>query len=355
MTAKTAFVKWALVSTLVSSILIVAQVAGVGGLVGLLHVDDASALRPVVERELGRVPLVAGGGHDSQIFYAIGLDLGGQEIPELLDHAGYRYRRILAPAIASLGGVLDGHALLLGMILLTVAASAVAAGAVAASARVLDLSDWLALAVVLNPGVWLSIRLLTSDVLALALMSLGLLAVLTGSRLTVFAFVLSGLSKDVYLTTPAGLAVGDPRRQWKTFVVPAVLLVVWMSWVTFAIGDGFTARGNLGLPGAGLIQASSNWPNMSVGDLFYLVFAIAAVTAAMVLGAARRSWLRWSLLGWGLLGLISSAWVWDFGNNAARAYAPIAVLVALSFGRPEERGMAAGSPTEQHLGESGLT
>jgi hypothetical protein len=41
-----------------------------------------------------------------------------------------------------------------------------------------------------------------------------------------------------------------------------------------------------------------------------------------------------------VLGVVSSDWVWDFGNNAARAFAPIVVLLALSVA---QTGTDAGS------------
>jgi hypothetical protein len=322
----------------VAAILVFAQANRVGGMAGLLQVGETSNLRPLIESELGTVPLAPGPGHDGQIFYAIGLDLRGETVPDLLDHGGYRYRRILEPAVASGLGLMDGEALLVSMVVLTIVSAGVAAGATAASARVMGMSEWLALAVLLNPGVWLGVRLLTSDALALATMSLGLLAILVGSRWALLAFSASGLAKDVFLVTPLGLAVTAPRRWWRVFAVPAVVLLIWMTWVHLRIGNGFSARGNIAPPLVGLIDAAGNWPSLSGEEVFYLGFALVTVAGGLVLGVTRRSWLRWSLLGWVVLALVSSSWVWDFGNNAARSFAPIVILVALSFGSPPPSG-----------------
>jgi hypothetical protein len=38
-------------------------------------------------------------------------------------------------------------------------------------------------------------------------------------------------------------------------------------------------------------------------------------------------------VAWTALAIVSSNWVWDFGNNVARAFAPIMVLCALSICR----------------------
>ena len=80
-----------------------------GGIEGLLQVGETSDVRPLIESQLGEVPLAPGSGHDGQIYYAIGLDLDGDEVGPLLDHAAYRYRRILYPLVASGFGLFDGN------------------------------------------------------------------------------------------------------------------------------------------------------------------------------------------------------------------------------------------------------
>ena len=318
--------------------LIVAQASAVGGYAGLLQVGEQSAMRPVVESEIGEVPLAPHSGHDGQISYGIGLDLLGKEIPEVLDHGAYRYRRILYPAVASMFGLLDGELLLGGMIVLTVISAAVAAGLSASIGTRLGWTDWVGLAVLLNPGVWLSVRLLTSDTMALALMLLGLHLVLAGRRwAAVLAFSGSGLAKDAYLITPGGLAISPDRRRWALVLIPAAVLAMWMTWLTYTMGEGFSGRGNITLPFAGFLDAFPTWATFDVAELFYLVFALASVAAGLVYGLAVKGWLRWSILGWSIVGVISSDWVWDLGNNAARVFAPIVVLIAL--GEATRRGI----------------
>ena len=328
MTPKSAFIKWSLIGTVVAGILIAGQVTELGGAAGLLQVGETSSLRPMIEEQLGDIPLTEFGGHDGQIFYAMGLDLDGDQISDVLDHGAFRYRRILYPFLASLGGLLDGYPLLYGMITIAVLSMGLAAGSIAAIAAKFDRSDWLALVVVLNPGMWLSIRLLTSDALAKATMALGLLAVVSGWRVTAGLFAVSTLSKDVYLITPAGLMADRATRRWSWALVPAVALAVWATVLTITMGEGFTGRGNLDWPFAGPITASDNWGALDGGELLYLGFALLSVAVGLGYGLVRRSWLRWPILGWSLLAIISSNWVWDFGNNAARAFAPIVLLVA---------------------------
>ena len=336
MSAKSTFSKWAVLGALAAGILIWAQAGALGGLEGMLQVGETSDLRPLVEDQLGAIPLAPGPGHDGQIYYAIGLDLDGNEVGPLLDHAAYRYRRVLYPALASGFGLLEGRALLIGMILITIVSTAAASGATAVVATRIGLKDWFALAVLLNPGVWLSIRLLTSDTLALALMMLGLLAL--GGRVALPAgmFALSTLAKDVYLVTPLGLGISRDRRRWWIAGVSVIALLAWMTWLTITMGDGFTGRGNLALPLMGIVAGAANWQALDVEEMVYLGFGLLSVAAGIAIGVFRSTWLRWPILGWTALALISSNWVWDFGNNAARAFAPLAVLIALSFGRPSD-------------------
>jgi hypothetical protein len=329
------------IGAIASAILLWAQSQAVGGIEGLLQVGETSDVRPLIEAQLGEVPLAPGPGHDGQIYYAIGLDLSGDEVGPLLDHAGYRYRRILYPLVASGLGILDGQALLIGMIVVTIVATAVAAGATAAVATRVGLSEWAALAVLLNPGIWLSVRLLTSDTVALAFMMLGLLAL--GSRIAVPAasFALSTLAKDVFVVTPIGLAVGRDRKRWAIAGISLLVLLAWMTWLTITLGDGFTGRGNVSLPFVGIADGTANWSNLDVEELIYLGFGLLTVLVGLIIGITRRSWLRWPVLGWTALALISSNWVWDFGNNAARAFAPLAVLIVLSFGHEADQAIAA--------------
>ena len=341
MSARSAFIRWAVIGAVASAILLWAQSEAVGGIEGLLQVGETSDVRPLIQSQLGDVPLAPGPGHDGQIYYAIGLDLSGDEVGPLLDHAGYRYRRILYPLLASGLGLLEGTALLIGMIVVTIASTAVAAGATAAVATRVGISEWAALAVLLNPGVWLSVRLLTSDTLALALMMGGLMALGASLALPAAGLALSTLAKDVFVVTPIGLAVGRDRKRWLLGGFSLLVLLVWMTWLTVTLGDGFTGRGNVALPFVGLADGSANWPNLDLEELVYLGFGLVTVLTGLVVGIGRRTWLRWPILGWTGLALISSNWVWDFGNNAARAFAPLAVLIVLSFGREAAQATAA--------------
>lgn len=288
-------------------------------------------MAPLIEAEVGQLPLAPGKGHDTQIYYAIAMDLGGDHMPDLFDHGPYRYRRILYPAVASVFGLVDGEALLFAMVAITLISAATATGLTAAIATDRGSSDWWALAVLLNPGVWLSVRLMTADIMALSLMLLALYWFLRDRKwAAAIIFAMSGLTKEIYLLTPGSLAISRDRKRWSLILVPVAALIAWATWLSFTMGNAFTGRGNIGLPIVGMIEAFPVWQTFDTPDLFYLFSALAMVAVGLAHSVFIKSWLRWPILAWSALGVISSSWVWDIGNNAARVFAPIVVLVALA-------------------------
>ena len=330
------FWKWFAIGLGAALFLVWAQANAVGGLAGMLQVGETSTLKPLVEDQLGTIPLASGHGHDGQIYYAIGLDLDGNVVAPLLDHPAYRYRRILFPLVGSGFGLLEGWPLLYMMIGFGVLAMAFSAGAVAVMASSAGKSELLALAVVLNPGVWLSIQLVTADVVALALMIGGLYQFTRRRHQSTVNFSLSSLAKDVHLATPVPL--GLSYRDWKVALLPLGALGAWMTYLTIRFGDGFASRGNLDWPFMGMITASENWVAMDPTEWVYLVVAMLIVAVGAVY-SIRRTWLQWPIAVWTGLALISSNWVWNFGNNAMRAFAPLLVLVALSGTNASVPGM----------------
>lgn len=302
----------------------------------MLRVGDESGLRPLISEQLGDIPLVRGIGHDGQYYYAIGLDILGEEVPAFFEDSGFRYRRILSPVAGSVFGLLSGWPLLYGLAAVAAVSMGVATGAMAVIASKLGMSQLAALAVLLNPGMLLSVHLLTGDALAMAMMTLGLLALISRSsiRLPAALFSLSTLSKDAFLVTPVGLGLGRDRSRWLLIALPVVSLGLWICWITFRMGGGLTGEGNFGLPFRGTIESFGGFATLGAEERFYLVFAFGLVIAGLALAIVRRSWLRWALLLWALVGVFSSSMVWESGNNAARVFAPILVLAVLSLREP---------------------
>ncbi len=322
--------KWFFIGVLAATALTGGQILSTGHVSGLLQVGENSKLRPTIEAELGEIHLSPGSGHDGQIYYGIALDLRGTYVPPLIgEDPAYRYRRILFPALASAFGLVDGEALLYSMIALNILSVGLAAAAMALLSARRGFSDWFALAVILNPGVWLSVIILTGDNLSLALMLVALTLMFSGRALSSMAFTVSVLAKETAMLTPLGLVSWRRRSSWRDVLLPGLTIGAWMAWLSFSMGDGFTARGNLAFPFEGLVQASANWASQPLIEWVLLIFAIGAITGGAIAALVKNGPLRWVLVLWCVIGVISSNWVWDFGNNAARALAPLGVLVVL--------------------------
>lgn len=341
--------KWFLIGVIAASALTYGQVMATGDISGLLQVGENSRLRPTIEQQLGEVHLSPGSGHDGQIFYAIALDLSGAYVPDLIgEDPAYRYRRILFPALASAFGLLEGKLLLYSMIALNVFSVGLAAAAMALLSVRRGFSDWFALAVILNPGVWLSVIILTGDNLSLALMLVGLALLFSKRELSPLAFTGSVFAKEAAMLTPLGLGSLKRRSSWPIVLLPGLSIVVWMAWLSYSLGDGFTARGNLAFPFQGLVTASANWAAQPLDEWVLLLFAIGLLMGGMIAALLRKGPLRWVLVLWCVIGVLSSSWVWDFGNNAARAFAPLGVLVVLHL------LYADGSPDRTRGGAEGI-
>lgn len=339
------FIVWFLIGASVVALFQFAHSQAVGGYAGLLRAGDP-ALRPVIAAELPDLPPRHDLGHDGQISYVQGLDLLGDVMPDLFPDASaaYRYRRIAYPALASLGGLLSGETLLAGMVLVSIISVGLAAAAAAAIARHYSKSPWLALSVVLNPGVWLSALLLTSDNLALAGGLLAVLAVLKGRiPWAITSLAVAALAKEVAVVFAVGLSghlLFDRQRRAATVVLAGSLtpLLLWSFYLNEKIGGAFGSSGNLGLPLQGLIEAARVWGQQAVDENVFNAIILSFLLLGTVSLRRMNNFWRCLLVPWILLGVLVSHLVWDVGNNSMRTLAPIIILTIL--------GSAVGSTTE---------
>lgn len=334
------FFFWFTLTVLAIGAIQFSQARSMGGLGGLLGVGESHGVREVIEKQIPGVPLVSGIGHDGQLFYAIAVDPLGRFVPEAMEpdeSPSYRYRRIGYPALSGLFSVLEGHSVIWAMALLNTLSAGVGAGSVALIARHLSLTPWLAIGVLMNPGVWLSARLLTADNLALAGGLLGILACLKGRPwLATIPLAFAVLTKEVaivFALALAGHALASKRPQVALQLVLGALIPIglWLAYVHSAIGDVLSTSGNLSWPFGGLIEASSVWPDQRLRDNIWIaVLATFIVLACVGFSRSRPLW-RWLTWSWIAVALISSHLVWDVGNNAIRTLAPIITLTVLGL------------------------
>lgn len=315
-----------------------AMALGDGDFAALLSVGERSALRPAIEEQLGPVPLMPGSGHDGQASFITALDpLARGEAAQHLDHPGYRYRRILYPALAGGFGTLDGRLVVQGLAFWSAAGLALAVAAFKWFTDRFGLPEWTVLAVLVNPGLWLSVKLLTPDTLAFGLAMAGVTLWLNGRHLwAVSALALACLTKEPYLLVVLGLAGWEwsARRHHvhPIRLLSAVLpLVAWSLWLSFTLGRGFDPRGNLAIPFLGIVQAVPRWP--ASGELWLAASVLGALILTALTALITRSTLfAWLAIPWVAVGIVSSPWVWDFGNNAARALAPVFTSAVVGAG-----------------------
>lgn len=330
---------WFAVGVLVATIVQISQIAALqGNVTALLAVGELSAARPMIEQQLNDVTIVPRNGHDGQSTYLVARSLLGDPVTAgLLDDAGFRYRRILLPAIGSGFGLLPARATPIALAVANALSVGLCGAAMATMARAAGRSPWWALAGILAPGVALSLMVTTPDALALGLALTALAAHRTGRRQwTLILLVAAALTKEAYLLFAAGLALVElptsRRRAATTLLVPTASLALWSAVVSARVGNGFTPRGNLGFPFDGLVSSYDVMLSTGADSRFWWWFTIAGLVGAMAVLAWHRDW-RWIVLvgPWIGLALISSNWVWEIGNNAARAFAPLIPMTALAM------------------------
>lgn len=354
LTPRRAFLIWFLIGTASAAILQLGQARVMGGVPeGLLFAGTWQEVHPLVVEQLPRTPVFEGFGHDGQIFYAVGLDLRGEWVPDILKSAPYRYRRILYPALASGFGSMDGSALLWGMILLAALPVGLAAGAVGAivthpsfgsGSRIVG---WAPLAVVLNPSSWLSSRLLTADNLVLAFGLLGVLAFLRRKDTwAILALAAAALTKEPSIAFAAGLAVfawfqRERLRALRIALGAGLPMLAWWAYVAVAVGNPLDSGGNVVAPFAGILKSIPVWTDQRPRDWLYLTVVLFGCAASVwVVVRGKRLWA--SLVAPQLLiALMSSHLVWHLGNNAVRAFGPLLTLACLGLLAGSRRATAA--------------
>lgn len=329
---------WALSALFLGTVVQIAQAQSLGGWSALLSVGQASPTRFVIAEEIPGLILTEGDGHDGQTTYAIGLDLLGERIPAVLPEAGYRYRRILMPAVASGMGAIDGVPLLIS--LTTLATIGFAAGVVALSMIANDrgIHPLAPLAAILNVGLWLSLQITTPDTVAFGLGMLGLVLFLRKRHLAApLVLALAALTKETYALIALGIALYRWRstrdlRHAVPYVLTLVPMLMWWLFVGARLPGGWSTGGNLTLPFVGLLDAAPKWQWNSMRDmvLLGLIFVFLAASIPVLANRGQSVW-KFLILPWLVLASVSSHWIWDLGNNALRAFLPVVTFVIVGL------------------------
>lgn len=331
-------VLWAIVGLGAAIAIQLAQARFYGDWSGLLAVGETSVMRPAIEQHLPGLVVTAGGGHDGQRTYLVGMDPWATWAHLVIPDPAYRYRRILLPALASGLGLINGRPLLWLLTSLNALSFAAAAAIAALVARLRSLGFWAPLAVVLNFGVWLSLQVTSPDALAFAFALAGLLAAIGGRNVIAIGLLaLAALSKETYALVPMSMAaylwIGeDQPRRAVAYVSSVIPVGMWSVFLAVRMPNPFETADSLTWPFVGILEGARSWALNDTRDIGFLVLTGAAVVFSLVLVAKRpRSLWSWLIIPWLLLASISSHWVWGFGNNPVRVFFPILTFATFGF------------------------
>jgi hypothetical protein len=242
-----------------------------------------------------------------------------------LEDPGYRYGRPLYPVLAGLGGSLSPRATLVGLVLVQVLSGGSLVVVLFLLARHNDLPTLAVLIGLANPGIYSSAVLLTSDLLASALVLTGILCWQRGRvRASLVFFTAAILTKEYYALTPLALAGSQfvQDRRWVSLavgVVPLLPLLGWRLVVLSAVGLG-EGGGNFNWPGMGIwaaAQEGRHWGPLAITAVVLVILGLAALTR----GSAPLP--RWQCVTWGLLGVTASRIVWADPADLLRVVSPL--------------------------------
>lgn len=234
-------------------------------------------------------------GYDGQFAYYIARDPAGS--PDCLDVPAYRLQRILLPALGRLLSL--EHAPLIPWGFVSVNLLALVSGTalleeLLVRARV---SRWYALSYGLFPGVFMAVRLSTTEALAYGLV-IGAIRLAARERLRTAALLLAlaALAKETTLLCAAGVALHLlSQRRWRSAVLLSVIAgapflawqIVLIAWLgTAGIGSG----GALSTPFE-IIPYAGVWRIATEGG--WLVFLVLGVLLAIPAAVLPGVWGLW--------------------------------------------------------------
>jgi hypothetical protein len=273
-----------------------------------------------------------GWGHDGKFVFIQAHD------PLLLDpsvHAAaldvpvYRSQRMLVPALVGLGALAGPWGVVWAFPALMVLAVGVGAWATAGLAALYGRSPWWGLAFVANPGLFYSYRRGTVDVVAVALLMLGMYWV-ARERMTPAAVALTGavLAKEIILVAVIAVAFHRLRRGRHlppAWGLPLLAVTVWGIYVRVRLGAPLWEVGAevATVPLLGLAQAVARFPGP--GPVVALVITGAVGLAGWQV-VRRPSPEAAAAAGFGAALLLLPATVWGGYVDAWRAAAPLLAL-----------------------------
>ncbi len=219
-------------------------------------------------------------GYDGQLFLSIALDpsLANPQTVASLDNPRYRYRRILFPGLGYLLSLGHHRVIPFALVLINIACLVALVVVIGRILKARQQPVWCALFVLGIPGLWCSLLLTTSDLLAALLLALSLAAYMSKRyKVLALCYGLAALTHETMLVVIGSLAIPLlARRQWRdavTLLTGCIPALVWNVFVLLHIPSDGSSSGiveNFAFPGSGIVaklQAALSGP-VSVKWLF---------------------------------------------------------------------------------------
>jgi len=298
-------------------------------------------------------------GHDGKFVFIRAHDpflLNPGDRAALLDAPVYRSQRVLVPALVGTGAIFGPWGVVWAFPVVMILAVMVGAWATAGLAEYFGRSAWWGVAFLVNPGLFYSYRRGNVDVVAVALLILGVHFV-SRRQFRRAGLILVGavLAKEVMILGAVGLTIYSWREGRRALPVVLWPLVAGVGW-------GLYVRLRLGAPvssvGADTVTAPFRgvWRVIGRGlgpDAVVAVVILGLVVVALVQAWRRPSPVAAAAVGFALLLPLLPEAVWGGYVDAWRTAAPIMALqiaaarVVVPRSRPAMGWRVTGGPKRE--------
>lgn len=333
MSRKRSMLAWVLVTVLIGTGWIGVRLTRVdGGPTVLLSDGLQSPAHPLIVEEFDDPYYEENAGFDGAQFYAIARSPADvKTAAKYVDPPTYRLRRILYPAVAGLLAPSGGIPLIWAMALVSLIGVAIGGWALT---RLPGAPPWLAVFMVLNPGVIAGLWVSLGDVLATGLV-LAAFAAMFSRRvaLAIVVLALACLTREISVLAAFALMAtpGLSRRdRLLVGIVPCIPVGLWSLYVARTLGEPIFTQpdgGTFTFPFAGWVDNGSTHEELALA-------AALAVVLALALTRWRRTPLPVTLyIAASLAVLICSTpiimFTWAGSTRVITAALPLAIWVVL--------------------------
>jgi hypothetical protein len=295
-------------------------------------------------------------GHDGKYYLMQAMDpfyLNPAEHAGYLDRPTYRAQRMVYPTVAGGFGLLPATVTAWSLLLVNLVVVGIGSGVTAMVARLLGLNPLFGLAFALNPGVFLSTILDTTEAVALAALMTSIYFVLRNHVVPAsVAMTVAVLSRETMVLAAVGLVayLWSQRRsaplRWQ-LVLPFAVPAAW--WLYLRIRIGYLSEvvqdtSAIGLPVQGFIDTMRFWL-ANPGNLADIATGITLmfIAIAVIVRCLRApTLLSWMAVGHAGIAVVMTMPVWEAYFDSVRVLAPLITIYILMV--PSEKVLHRRNP-----------